>query len=464
MLRLKISSIDSSDRPTIESEAEVPTQQIAATGLSYELIAFDAAGAERRDDPDGLMSAVILDRFRSRPVTDVFFFSHGWMGDLPAAVDQYDRWTGAMVGCAADLARMKEIRPGFLPLMIGLHWPSLPWGDDHFASSVVSFAPGAAAGAVTADALVGKAAARTVDTPKARAALRVIFDAADRDIAPAELPPEVSQAYETLNSELDLGAEGPDAAPGDDREAFDPDRAYRQAQGASVSFSNPISDGLLAPLRTLSFWKMKDRGRKVGEGNAGQLLRSLREAAASAGRDVKFHLMGHSFGCIVASGMVAGPTGLEGNIVDSLTLAEGALSLWSYCDDIPWAKGHPGYFRRVVENHVHGPIVTTRSEFDLAVGRWYPWAAGVARQVDFAPTVKLPKYGAVGAFGLQGPGLDLVDQDMLAPDGAYGFEAGKIYNLQSGNYIRKGGGFAGAHGDIDNPAVAHAIWQAAGAR
>jgi hypothetical protein len=31
--------------------------------------------------------------------------------------------------------------------------------------------------------------------------------------------------------------------------------------------------------------------------------------AVPPGRDVRFHLMGHSFGCIVVSGTVAGPLG-----------------------------------------------------------------------------------------------------------------------------------------------------------
>jgi len=29
-------------------------------------------------------------------VTDVFFTSHGWKGDMPAAIEQYDRWVAAM--------------------------------------------------------------------------------------------------------------------------------------------------------------------------------------------------------------------------------------------------------------------------------------------------------------------------------------------------------------------------------
>jgi hypothetical protein len=87
-------------------------------------------------------------------------------------------------------------------------------------------------------------------------------------------------------------------------------------------------------------------------------------------------------------------------------------------------------------------------------------AAGVARQVAFAPG-GLPRYGAVGTFGVRGPGPEVVDLDMLPTDGDYAFGPGKVYNLEASRYIREGGGLSGAHSDITHPEVAHAVWQAA---
>ena len=43
----------------------------------------------------------------------------------------------------------------------------------------------------------------------------------------------------------------------------------------------------------------------------------------------------------------------------------------------------------------------------------------------------------------------------------YGFEAGKVYNLDCSGFINQGGGAAGAHSDIAKSAVAHAVWEAA---
>ena len=92
----------------------------------------------------------------------------------------------------------------------------------------------------------------------------------------------------------------------------------------------------------------------------------------------------------------------------------------------------------MADRRVRGPILTTQSEFDTAVGRWYPLAAGAARQVSFAPG-ELPKYGAVGTFGLRGLDSGVVNLGMLPADAPYGFEPGTIYNIESSGIIREGG-------------------------
>jgi hypothetical protein len=156
----------------------------------------------------------------------------------------------------------------------------------------------------------------------------------------------------------------------------------------------------------------------------------------------------------------AGGAGL-GRPVQSLVLVQGALSLWSYCEDIPYRRGRAGYFRPLIAGaRVAGPIVTTRSRFDTAVGRWYPLAATAARQVDFAPG-ELPRYGGVGTFGLRGPGLDLLELEMKPVDGEYDFAGGRVYNPESSTVIRKMDGASGAHSDIAHPEVGHAVWAAA---
>jgi hypothetical protein len=427
-------------------------ESVPGTNLTYHLIAFDAAGRERLENGAPASQAAIA-ALADEPITDVFLMSHGWQGDVPAARAQYQRWIGAMAACDQDVARAKQTRSGFRPLLIGVHWPSQPWGDERLGAPS-NFAAPAAEG-------LDAYAARLGDTPATRGALQTILAAAEAPTKTMQMPASVNSAYETLDREIGMGSAGVAGHPGADREPFRPEEIFDTVRrnALSFAFSLPTRDDLLAPLRTLSFWKMKDRARQIGEGGGGAFFAALQQAADD--RPVKFHVMGHSFGCIVVSAMVQGAVTGGARPVDSLALVQGALSLWSYCDDIPPAHGNAGYFRAVVASGaVRGPVVTTQSPFDTAVGRWYPLAAGAAGQVVFALT-GLPKYGGVGAFGVQGPGPAIEARDMLPTEQLYGFEAGKVYNLAAGQFIRDGGGFSGAHSDITKPAVAHAVWEAA---
>jgi hypothetical protein len=450
----------------------MPVRRIPGAGLDYYLVCVDGAGAERVD-PDGVDGRLIPRveealATEPRPHTDVFLMSHGWMGDMPAAIKQYDRWIGAMAKCTDDLERARRVRPGFKPLLVGLHWPSLPFGDEELGGGPdVSFAtPGTAAPTLPdAPALVDAYADRIADTPAAREALETIFASAAVDTAPFELPPEVAEAYRILDRETGLGAGGPANAPGSDREPFDPDVAYEGILDESeVSFGvgRPLLGPVVGLLRNLSFFKMKDRARTIGETSFHTLLGDLQRVASESGHDVRIHLMGHSFGCVVVSATLAGPPGSPtAEPVHSAFLAQGAVSFWSYCSDIPYAKGSPGYFRRVIDGkRVSGALVTTQSEHDTAVCRLYPAASFAGRDVAFEPG-ELPKYGALGAFGAQGDGVDAVALAMLASDQPYAFERGKVYNVDGSRYIAEmQSRGAGAHNDIAHPQVAHAMWSA----
>ncbi len=446
--------------PTVRTN---PREQVVGTDLSYYLLNYDANSQERLDHPAGKISTHILSAIESEPITDIFLFSHGWRGDVPAAKEQYQGWIKAMADCTADRAKIRTARPGFRPMLIGLHWPSEPWGDETLSGGV-SFGPASMDASVSR--LVDDYAARLEDTPNVRAALTVIIEAAQTNAEPDKLPDDVLAAYKELDAVVALPQGGVASAPGADWDGFDPEGVYESAlqesrAQSSVSFGLFSRDTLLAPLRVLSFWKMKDRARVIGETAAHPFLLSIQQA--TLGRDVRVHLAGHSFGCIVVSAAVAGPptASVLARPIDSLVLLQGALSLWSYCNNIPEAPGKQGYFNRIVsQGLVRGPIVTTQSRFDSAVGTWYPRAATVARQVVFAGPGQLPKYGAVGTFGVHGPGLRGTDIRMLPLSGEYGFKGGHVYNVDSSDYINVGAGLSGAHSDIRKPEIAHTVWQA----
>ena len=84
---------------------------------------------------------------------------------------------------------------------------------------------------------------------------------------------------------------------------------------------------------------------------------------------------------------------------------------------------------------------------------------GVAGQVVFAEPA-LPKYGAIGTFGIQGSNLPIADLTMLPADATYSLAGGRIYNVEGSSVINTGGGFSGAHSDIRKPEVAHLVWSA----
>jgi hypothetical protein len=433
----------------------MPYQTVS--GQEYALISFDKDGHERTGDPagnGGLFSDVLLERAGAEPITDIFFFSHGWKGDVPRALEQYDEWVGAQAALTADVAAMTQRRPNFRPLRIGLHWPSQPWGDEDLGG--IDFAPG---GGVSAEALVQRYVEVLGDAPGIRADLETIVTAARDNAAATELPPEVREAYLHLDAALDLGADGPGAPPDADREPFDPDVAFNMGEAEAADFGGGFFGGILGPLRQLSFWTMKKRARSVGEGDMHRFLAALQERTAAL--PARVHLMGHSFGCIVVSAMIGGKDGAQTlpRPVDSVVLVQGALSLWSYCLKIPHLDDTPGYFHRLIaEGKIGGPVVTTRSRYDAAVGRFYPLAAQVGPQ-DFGED--LPKYGGIGAWGIQGLASGVEDRPMLPATENYGFAPKTVYNLESSEFIRDGDGPSGAHSDIAGPEVAHAIWQAA---
>src|SRR5262249_39348752 len=156
-----------------------------------------------------------------------------------------------------DVEAMKKKRTGFKPLFIGLHWPSLPWGDEDNDGSF-GFDPNSEAGKIV-QAAVDDYATRLGDTPEIRQQLETILAAALEE--PDALSDDVRAAYESLGAELGFKPGG-DAAPDLDVENFDPEQMFQEARTrededfATGSFSKLSFFGtLLSPLRTFSFWR-----------------------------------------------------------------------------------------------------------------------------------------------------------------------------------------------------------------
>ncbi|MDR6450022.1 hypothetical protein J2794_006162 [Paraburkholderia terricola] len=448
----------------------MPIHEIA--GTRYYLVLFDEEGRERVDVDNPPMSQTIRERLVSaqKPVTDIFITSHGWKGDIATASEQYDKWIGAMSAVTDDIAQAHAQLPGFEALVLGLHWPSLPWGMEDPQAERAPGLLGAEPASVPAsdkDEIVrqlagGELSAQPARTKRIESAVKLILGYADT--APdAKLPAQIDEAYALLFDASGLRSGSRSGRPSSDHDHFDASAIVAEADENPLTNAQGtqllgLRDVILSPLRQLSFWKMKERARSFGETGAHALLIALQDAAPTA----RIHLMGHSFGCVVVSAMVAGPDNSPlpslKRPVSSLFLVQGALSLWSYAADIPYAPGTVGYFRRILERGlVSGSIVTTRSSFDTAVGRFYPFGARLKGQLVLGE--EYPEYGGIGTFGIRGD-VRINDMQIQTTAWAYQFQPGTIYNVDASNIIKNGEGASGAHSDIAHPEVAHLFWEA----
>jgi len=423
-------------------------EKLPGTDIHYYLIAFDEHGIEQEN---AQTSAQLVNLLQRHDTTDVIIIYHGWKASPVEARTQYRNWIGAMLKCTADIKRVKDRNPNFKPLIIGFHWPSLPWGDEEMSIGAVAFDTLEN----SRHAWISEAATKIADTPVARQALGVLFDAALTEPDPPTLSPEVINAYNVLHTEA-FGTTSDDINV--DRDLFDPETAYQNQTLEPLDFGGITGSALFAPLVQLSFWKMKKRAQVIGEGAGARLIAQLQQACAA--NPARFHLMGHSFGCIVASSALMAKAEQSSASVDSLILVQGALSLWSYASRIPHKPELSGYFHSILAEHrVRGAIITTRSEHDTAVGKIYPLAAGLAGPAAY-DDLTLPKYGALGAFGARGEDIEFTDVTIGDIHHAYAFKPQTLYNLECSNVIKNGAGLSGAHNDIAHAQLGHVVWEA----
>ncbi len=439
---------------------------VAGTGQQYHLICYDKHGAEV-PDADGTSASRLALAALTAPasgVTDVFVISHGWQGDLDDAIRQYDSWIGA--------ANPDTAGDGTTPFLIGLHWPSKAWSDRELSSGpsgLLGDEP-APEDTITVEEAMAEYAAELGDSPEVRAALQQVVSFAatvdrDRDVSNADsLPPAVAEAYRQL-------AAAAGAVGGDEPllgASWDPDLVFADAAAPAAAddgllgggFFGKLREAVLTPLRQLTFWHSKHQAREFGESGAANLVREIMTRSQA-----RVHLIGHSFGTIVMAGAVRGPGHQPvppPRPVDSLLLVQGAVSLWAFAPAVPAGIGSGrGYFADVATpSFVRGVVLATRTRWDYAVGRFYPLAVGLVNQ--FLLGGDLPKFGGIGAFGIQGV-AGAVELPPLAPGATLqaGLVPGTVYNVDASAVIATLSGAAGAHNDLAHSELSWLGWSAA---
>ena len=93
--------------------------------------------------------------------------------------------------------------------------------------------------------------------------------------------------------------------------------------------------GAKEALRQLTYWQMKNRAGVVGSRGLGPAIARL----ADAFPDLRFHLIGHSFGARLVSFALAGLPDAGPSPVKSVTLLQGAYSRFAFTDPLPFRRG-----------------------------------------------------------------------------------------------------------------------------
>jgi len=225
----------------------MPNRRVPNSDAEYLLISYDEKGQERAEPDGAMLSRTAIQQVSdpAKKVTDVFYTSHGWKGDVQGAIEQYDSWVGAMAALSADRQAASASRPGFVPLIIGLHWPSLPWGDEEIPAAGAGGLLSGDDDAASVDSQVEAYARRIADTPAARESIRTILEAANEEQQGDTLSPRLRDAYDTLFAESGLGADNVAAAPGADQDGWDPQRIIDQDKEDSASATSGAAPGLL---------------------------------------------------------------------------------------------------------------------------------------------------------------------------------------------------------------------------
>jgi hypothetical protein len=434
-------------------------------GRPYWELSFDKSGRLTAPDEGGFITEVA-----ESGIADLFVMSHGWGTSAEAAHGLYE----AMFRLVAEAAGQA---PGIGPVgFAGIFWPSLwfpdppPQAAPEVAEAVQAGRPGAA-NAVLSGRQIAGALAESFDDPEQQANLEQMGQLIDEGIAGAgEEPRESQQARLARFHSLLQTLVRHDRQPQEDAsetwlfDTDDPQRDYEiisdaVGSGAQLGAADEgigdvfgkVWNGAKDALRMASYYEMKGRAGDIGRQGLGPLLARLHERQPG----LRVHLLGHSFGARLVSFALSGITSDEASPVASLCLIQGAFSHWAFAPRHSMPFGTAGALSQYADR-VHGPLVSTFSEHDWAVGRWYPQASFLARQDNENLDPDEPdRWGGMGSDGFQG----------VSPAGGFDLRpAGKAYLLEAGSFYRVNGSaviadtsqspFSGAHSDIRHPQIA----------
>lgn len=434
---------------------------------------------DKRGNPNPDLESRLVDDIRLSRVADLVLFSHGWNNDEKGAAALYARWFDLL---RAQLGAGRSV--GF----VGIRWPSQLWRDE----PIPNFdAPPSAEGDGSA-ALDAVPTTRVGDpslTPEELQDLKDIFPEGSEQLdAIAELlaaVPDESRSddlYAALKDFSDAVPEGfndgesPESKTPAMLESADPQRVLEDFADSLLEsgvifddegsgeadlgdIARKLWQGGKEALRQLSYWKMKNRAGEVGKNGVGPLIGRL----AKKFPELRFHLVGHSFGGRVVAFALAGvpDPGTGTPMIKSVTLLQGAFSRFAFADPLPFnggTKSNTGALAGMLER-IDGPLTVCFSSHDGALSMLYPLASFAVLEDDADAIDLLWRWRAMGELGAHDPAecrtLGDVGTDYL-------FQKGAILNIDASGVVRTGGPPSGAHSDIFHPELAWVVAAAGG--
>lgn len=424
-----------------------------------------------------------LREVQAEGVVDLFVMSHGWGTSEQSAKALYDVFFPLIASHAAEVPAVGPI--GFA----GIYWPSLwfpessdaqgpaPTGSTQAgATGVVDVSAGTAS--LTGQQIAASLAPGFTDQVQQEAMSeigRLIDDSATVGSAESEdaktqrirhihalvqslsPAPPTSGTFEDAGETALLRSDDPTKAYQAAAQAFGSAPPASSTQGVGDWFKNAIN-GAKDVVRVLSYTIMKGRAGDIGQNGLGPLLAELHRTAPA----VRAHLIGHSFGARLVSFALSGVGSPDESPVGSLLVVQGAFSHWAFAhaQDNPFDKAGA---LNAFGDRVHGPLVSTFTQFDWAVGVWYPRASFLAQQ-DISADVA-GRWDGMGRDGFQAVS-PAEDKTMPAGGGTdYGLAAGSFYRVDARNVINDTTKqpFSGAHSDICKAPVAQLALAAAAA-
>lgn len=424
-------------------------------GLKVHLLRFDAQGNALSDSATA--DSIFSDVGDKHP-SDIFIIAHGWNNNERIAIDELYRPMVDRMGFIAD--KHPDLRgENYLPLVIGLRWPSMAWPDEEAVSSDEG-------GNVYLPPISQEDLAELIDVafPNATAAEREqLVEFVDENPAPSDA--QFRSAITLMATQLESDESGSTPTP--------PFAVLDTSDEGQVGdWTESLSDPKNA-VRVFTYWQMKARAGTVGVRSLQPVLKRLMERYSGA----KIHLVGHSFGAKLQLSACRVPTSGEYALprpLTSLLLLQAAISHESFAGQVS-GRDESGGFRDAFftddgEPKNVGLVVATFSDADRPLSSAYPWASWVAGH--HGSDEDSGAYAGMGAVGIHGVGDENsatleMKVYLLQPwddrTEAYKFDDGKVFYSVNGK--RSDGHYSiSNHGDVTNVDVAWLAWHVFRAR